>query len=83
VITTGIHEAKTRRCTVKLYSGRETREPGTSGRPRPDYHWYRQDSNGGWSSKHGQSPVGPQTDPATDAAAWGYTDNCGCMCAPD
>jgi RHS repeat-associated protein len=49
----------------------------------PDYHWYRQDSNGGWSSKHGWAPVGPQIDPDKDAAATGYPVFCARMCAPD
>jgi RHS repeat-associated protein len=49
-----------------------------------DYHWYRQDSNGAWSSKHGQTPVGPQvTDPFADARSWGYDQPCGRMCASD
>lgn len=49
----------------------------------PDYHWYRQDSNGSWSSKHGGLPVGSSqvTDPGADAAAWGYTTECSAMCA--
>jgi RHS repeat-associated protein len=50
----------------------------------PDYHWYRQDSNGLWSSKHGYLPVGPQIpDPDADARASGYDKTCGSMCAPD
>jgi len=51
-----------------------------SGRGYPDYHWYRQDSNGGWSSKHGWEPVGPQVDPDEDAAATGYGVFCANMC---
>jgi len=46
-----------------------------------DYHWYRQDSNGGWSSKHGWLPVGGQVDPAADAFSTGYDESCGDMCA--
>ena len=49
-----------------------------------DYHWYRQDRNGGWSSKHGTTPVGGQVqDPFADARIWGYDQPCGRMCAPD
>jgi RHS repeat-associated protein len=48
----------------------------------PDYHWYRQDSNGKWSSKHGLLPVGPQVDsPDQDARSTGYDVLCGTMCA--
>jgi len=48
-----------------------------------DYHWYRQDANGLWSSKHGQLPVGnlQTNDPAADASAWGYDLPCHDMCA--
>jgi RHS repeat-associated protein len=50
----------------------------------PDYHWYRQDWNGKWSSKHGSTPVGPQiTNPDQDAHSWGYEFFCGTMCAPN
>jgi len=49
----------------------------------PDYHWYRQDSNGGWSSKHGWAPVGPQVNPDEDAVATGYSNFCARMCAPN
>ena len=50
----------------------------------PDYHWYRQDSNGLWSSKHGGTKVGPQvSSPDTDAHSWGYNVFCGTMCAPN
>jgi len=49
-----------------------------------DYHWYRQDSNGSWSSKHGLTRVGEQVaDPFVDARSWGYDQPCGRMCAPD
>ena len=58
-----------------------------------DYHWYRQDSNGGWSSKHGWLPVGTQVgsnggsvlgpQPDTDAMSWGYSKYCGTLCAPN
>lgn len=64
--------------------------PDFGGRGYPDYHWYRQDSNGGWSSKHGLLPVGPQVDPGKDAAAGipgfpgtSYPDFCAFMCAPN
>ena len=50
--------------------------------PYPDYHWYRQDSNGSWSSKHGSTAVGPQVNnPDQDATATGYGVFCGRMCA--
>ncbi len=63
---------------VKLYFSPDFHGNG------PDYHWYRQDSNGGWSSKHGWAPVGPQIDnPDADAFTWGYTKSCGAMCAPN
>jgi RHS repeat-associated protein len=48
-----------------------------------DYHWYRQDSNGGWSSKHGWAPVGPQVNPDSDAHHTGYGIFCGTLCAPN
>ncbi len=63
---------------VKLYY-----TPNFGGSGYPDYHWYRQDSNGGWSSKHGLTPVGPQVDPGKDAAASGYSVFCANMCAPN
>jgi len=63
---------------VKLYY-----TPSYGGSGYPDYHWYRQDSNGGWSSKHGWAPVGPQVDPGQDAAASGYGVFCANMCAPN
>ena len=65
---------------VKLYTSHNWNGSGS-----PDYHWYRQDSNGRWSSKHGWAPVGPQVDdPDADAKVTGY-DNppCGSLCAPD
>ena len=63
---------------VKLYY-----TPNFGGSGYPDYHWYRQDSNGGWSSKHGLTPVGPQVDPSKDAAGSGYGVFCANMCAPN
>jgi RHS repeat-associated protein len=63
---------------VKLYY-----TPNYGGSGYPDYHWYRQDSNGGWSSKHGWAPVGPQVNPGNDAAASGYGVFCANMCAPN
>lgn len=71
---------------VKLYSGQNTHNPAFpyDGHGIPDYHWYRQDAYGGWSSKHGLSPVGPQEDnPDIDALSWGYDQRCGTMCAPN
>lgn len=66
----------------------------------PDFphHWYRQDSNGLWSSKHGQLPVGAEVIggsdhptggvgqiiyPDIDAVATGYEKWCANMCAPN
>jgi RHS repeat-associated protein len=69
---------------VVLYTGQHVHEPGSTNDLGPDYHWYRQDMNGQWSSKHGLNPVGPQiskTDP--DAHSWGYDQWCGSMCAPN
>jgi uncharacterized protein RhaS with RHS repeats len=49
---------------------------------RNDYHWFRQDSDGGWSSKQGggaakqHGPICPST-PFFD-----YTDDCGALCVP-
>jgi RHS repeat-associated protein len=69
---------------VRLYIS-----PNFFGPGKPDYHWYRLDSNGGWSSKHGGAPVGPQvlgSTPDQDAAsavAGQYTVFCGAMCAPN
>jgi RHS repeat-associated protein len=72
---------------VALFIGLRVRQPGSTGEPAPDYHWYRQDTNGMWSSKHGQSSVGPQL-PDINAVynetnAWGYDQRCGSMCAPN
>jgi RHS repeat-associated protein len=69
---------------VRLYIGSDVHPPDQPnldlGR---DYHWYRQDSNGLWSSKHGGTPVGPQVNnPDADAHSWGYNVFCGTMCAP-
>jgi RHS repeat-associated protein len=72
---------------VWLVVGQNVRQPGSQLPGRPDYHWYRQDVNGGWSSKHGQAPVGPQLPDigavVQEAYQWGYTDQCGSMCAPN
>jgi len=71
---------------VKLFIGSNIHLPGKAGMTPAvaDYHWYRLDSNGMWSSKHGLSPVGPQiSDPSADAKAWGYDVDCGTMCAPN
>jgi hypothetical protein len=63
--------------------------------PGEDYHWYRQDSNGLWSQKHGNAPVTNLdesghliTNPETcnrDGTAAGmpnYTDFCGYFYVP-
>jgi RHS repeat-associated protein len=70
-------------CPCGSHSVRLYYTPSYSTRyPFPDYHWYRQDSNGRWSSKHGLTPVGPQIDnPDQDAAATGYGIFCARMCA--
>ncbi|MFZ1220872.1 MAG: RHS repeat-associated core domain-containing protein, partial [Chthoniobacterales bacterium] len=69
---------------VRLYAGDHVHQPGSPDDLGRDYHWYRQDSNGRWSSKHGLDPVGPQVpDPDTDANSWGYDVECGTMCARD
>ncbi|MCA9771703.1 MAG: hypothetical protein KC466_04795 [Myxococcales bacterium] len=56
--------------------------------PGTDYHWYRQNADGTWSHKPGQTCAttkdnagDPITDPAT-ADRDGYTDFCGYMCVP-
>jgi len=68
---------------VLPFIGKNVHEPGGPDLG-PDYHWYRQDSNGLWSSKHGQLPVGPQvSDPTKDARSWGYNKSCDAMCAPN
>ena len=66
---------------VKLFTGDKVK---TTNNPKGawDFHWYRQDKDGGWSSKHGTSMVGPQVDPDVDAKATGYTNKpCNDMCA--
>jgi RHS repeat-associated protein len=72
---------------VFLVVGQSVREPGSQQKPQPDYHWYRQDANGLWSSKHGQRPVGPQLPNINavtkEANGWGYDQQCGSMCAPN
>jgi RHS repeat-associated protein len=70
-------------CPCKFHRVKLYYSPDYSGPGHPDYHWYRQDSNGGWSSKHGWAPVGNQVDPDQDAAASGYGVFCANMCAPD
>lgn len=68
---------------VLPFVGKHVHQPGGPDMG-PDYHWYRQDSNGMWSSKHGQYSVGPQiSDPNKDAASWGYDKPCRSMCAPN
>ena len=71
-------------CPCKYYKVRLYFTSNFGGSGSPDYHWYRQDSNGQWSSKHGWEPVGPQL-PNTgavdrDASSWGYDIFCGTMC---
>jgi hypothetical protein len=69
---------------VLLFIGDHVHRPSVDEDLGPDYHWYREDSNGKWSSKHGLTPVGPQiSDPNQDAQAWGYVKPCGVMCAPN
>ena len=69
---------------VKLYIGDNVHRPGDTQFLGPDFDWYRQDSNGKWSSKHGYLPVGQQvTDTDADAHSWGYFTFCGTMCAPN
>lgn len=49
-----------------------------------DYHWYRQDDDGTWSHKPGQTDVIPGvTDPTQDAKNRGYTTDCGELCVPE
>jgi RHS repeat-associated protein len=68
---------------VKLYIGEHVHDPTQPYRDLGwDYHWIREDAYGGWSSKHGLGPVGPQvSDPDLDALIWGYDQPCGMMCA--
>jgi RHS repeat-associated protein len=69
---------------IVLYIGMHTKPPGTKGDGVPDYHWYRQDVNGLWSSKHGLNPVAGQVSSYDkDARSWGYDQWCGSMCAPN
>jgi RHS repeat-associated protein len=66
---------------VRLFIGYDFQIEGIPGKVS-DYHWYREDSNGLWSWKHGGLPVGSQvSDPAKDAKTWGYNEDCGTMCA--
>jgi RHS repeat-associated protein len=71
--------------TVVLVVGNHIHEPNSVKDLGRDYHWYRQDFSGGWSSKHGSYyGVGGQvSDPFSDARSWGYDQPCGRMCAPD
>jgi RHS repeat-associated protein len=69
---------------VKLFAGQSVHPPGFTGKAFPDYHWYRQDANCMWSSKHGLGPVDAQlkeSEVQTDARSWGYNP-CANMCAP-
>ena len=54
--------------------------------PHGDYHWYRQDADGMWSHKMGQTPATNRdnsnnliTDPAA-ANRGAYTNFCGYFC---
>ena len=43
--------------------------------PGADYHWYRQNSDGTWSHKRGDTLViDGVIDPMEDARAYGYTE---------
>jgi|HubBroStandDraft_6_1064221.scaffolds.fasta_scaffold50272_3 hypothetical protein len=85
----GLKNGKNGECPCDFYKVRLYFTPNFGGDPNngPDYHWYRQDSNGGWSSKHGWMPVGPQL-PNTNAvdkdaaspSSGGYGVFCGTMC---
>jgi RHS repeat-associated protein len=80
----GLKNGDNGNCPCGYYRVRLYFTPNFQGSGYPDYHWYRQDSNGGWSSKHGWEPVGPQL-PNTnavdkDANGWGYGVFCGTMC---
>lgn len=80
----GLKNANKGNCPCGYYRVRLYYTPHFQGSPFPDYHWYRQDSNGGWSSKHGWEPVGPQLPNINgvnkDANGWGYNVFCGTMC---
>ena len=80
----GLKNADNGNCPCGHYRVRLYFTPNFQGSGYPDYHWYRQDSNGGWSSKHGWEPVGPQLPNANavdkDANGWGYGVFCGTMC---
>ena len=64
-----------------------TGEPPAGG--NPDYHWYRQDGDGTWSDKPGNTAIQrcypgsnkPVTNPDLDASQSGYPNKCGCFCA--
>jgi len=85
----GLINGKGGDCPCGYYRVRLYFTPHFMGNPNygPDYHWYRQDSNGSWSSKHGWAPVGPQL-PNTNAVDkdaalpqnGGYGVFCGTMC---
>jgi RHS repeat-associated protein len=79
-------------CPCGYHNARLYYTPHYGGGPYPDYHWYRQDSNGWWSSKHGWAKVGPQVGPDSwlvgpqpdyDARQSGYSVFCGMLCFPD
>jgi len=58
-------------------------------RYHPDYHWYRQDDDGYWSNKPGNTEATrcypgtniPITNPDDDANRRGYPKKCGCFCS--
>ncbi|MCA9298035.1 MAG: hypothetical protein KDA28_03155 [Phycisphaerales bacterium] len=57
-------------------------------RTGPDFHWYRQNADGSWSHKPGQTKAStdaagsPITDPAAAGRGAGYTIFCGYFCVP-
>jgi RHS repeat-associated protein len=71
-------------CPAGYYKVKLVLEP-----PRPptgwnDYHWYRQDDDGTWSSKPGSGCVESGVkDPTADARRRGYTTDCGNLCIPN
>lgn len=79
----GLKNARNGKCECEYFPVRLYYTDNFQNSGYPDYHWYRRDDNGRWSSKHGWLPVGPQIDnPDKDALAWGYDVFCGTMCAP-
>jgi hypothetical protein len=65
------------KCTYKIFL--VITPPG----PEQDYHWYRQDDDGSWSGKPGDTPVvpvPPGRTPKEDARRRGYPIECGYLC---